>query len=252
MNQITDNEKYDANREVIEFWLTRDEWELYMAACIFSDIEPSPHLEKVLTGRNQSKLRFYKNLKGEFFDSNSNVKGSNYSIEDLHKKEIEIRDNLIFLGRVNVYMNPDSRWVAKKENFMEIAFQKWKKIPWHQWALKNKLMGKFSKTPIKESKTANFKAPHISELKSVIEYQKINNLYKGTELKADSRSYPIELGFAIKAWEAVINSKAKGKPKALIRKWLDENTNLSNEAKERISIVANWDKTGGATRTIGD
>ena len=31
--------------------------------------------------------------------------------------------------------------------------------------------------------------------------------------------------------------------------WLDENTDLSKEAKERISIVANWDKLGGATKT---
>lgn len=41
----------------------------------------------------------------------------------------------------------------------------------------------------------------------------------------------------------------KWKPKARIKKWLDDNTKLSNEAKERICIVANWDKLGGATKT---
>ncbi len=60
--------------------------------------------------------------------------------------------------------------------------------------------------------------------------------------------YPPELDYAIKAWQAVSSKEGKGKPKARIKKWLDENTNLSNEAKNRISIVANWDKTGGATR----
>ena len=65
----------------------------------------------------------------------------------------------------------------------------------------------------------------------------------------DSDTLPIELGFANQAWQAVTLKDEKGKPKARIKKWLDENTSLSNEAKERISIVANWDKAGGATKT---
>ncbi|MBC7786721.1 MAG: hypothetical protein H7Z18_04535 [Methylophilaceae bacterium] len=63
-------------------------------------------------------------------------------------------------------------------------------------------------------------------------------------------TYPPELDLAIKAWQAVSASEGKGKPKAQIRAWLDANAKeLSNEAKERISIVCNWDKLGGATRT---
>ena len=68
-------------------------------------------------------------------------------------------------------------------------------------------------------------------------------------LGRDSETLPIELGFANQAWQAVTAKDEKGKPKARIKKWLDENTSLSNEAKERISIVANWDKRGGATKT---
>jgi len=63
-------------------------------------------------------------------------------------------------------------------------------------------------------------------------------------------TYPSELDLANKAWQAVSSNEGKGKPKAQIRAWLDANTKeLSNEAKERISIVCNWDKLGGATRT---
>ena len=63
-------------------------------------------------------------------------------------------------------------------------------------------------------------------------------------------TYPPELDLANKAWQAVSSNESKGKPKAQIRAWLDANTKgLSNEAKERISIVCNWDKLGGATRT---
>jgi hypothetical protein len=65
----------------------------------------------------------------------------------------------------------------------------------------------------------------------------------------DSSTYPLELDWAMQAWEAVRNDKSKRKPKAKIKAWLDANTQLSNEAKDRISIVVNWDKTGGATRT---
>ena len=64
-----------------------------------------------------------------------------------------------------------------------------------------------------------------------------------------STMYPPELDLAIKAWQAVSSSGGKGKPKARIKDWLDNNTDLRNEAKERISIVCNWDKLGGATRT---
>ena len=64
-----------------------------------------------------------------------------------------------------------------------------------------------------------------------------------------SPTYPPELDLALQAWRAVSKSNDKGKPKARIRTWLDANTALSNEAKERIATVANWDKLGGATRT---
>jgi hypothetical protein len=64
-----------------------------------------------------------------------------------------------------------------------------------------------------------------------------------------SSTYPVELDIALQAWRAVTEAEGKGKPKARIRVWLDSNTDLSNEAKERIATVANWDKTGGATRS---
>ena len=71
-----------------------------------------------------------------------------------------------------------------------------------------------------------------------------------TSFDKASTTYPTELDLAMQAWQAVTSSEGKGKPKARIRAWLDSNTkNISNEAKERISIVANWDKSGGATTT---
>lgn len=69
------------------------------------------------------------------------------------------------------------------------------------------------------------------------------------EFDEHSPTYPLELDLALQAWRAVSKRKEKGKPKARLRAWLNANTTLSNEAKERIATVANWDKLGGATRT---
>jgi hypothetical protein len=70
-----------------------------------------------------------------------------------------------------------------------------------------------------------------------------------SEFDQHSPTYPRELDIALQAWRAVSKSEEKGKPKARLRAWLNANTTLSNEAKERIATVANWDKLGGATRT---
>lgn len=63
-------------------------------------------------------------------------------------------------------------------------------------------------------------------------------------------NYPIELDFAVKAWQAVSATESNVKPKARIKAWLNANASeLSDEAKKRICVVANWDKKGGATKT---
>ena len=70
-----------------------------------------------------------------------------------------------------------------------------------------------------------------------------------------SEFYPPELDIALQAWQAASADKGKGKPKAKIRAWLNScklkinGKELSNDAKDRIATVANWDKSGGATRT---
>ena len=71
-------------------------------------------------------------------------------------------------------------------------------------------------------------------------------------MTAEISKYPTELAAAVQAWRAVFNTTGKSKPKAKIKVWLDTHETfkgLSNEAKERIATVANWDKLGGATRT---
>ncbi|MDX1915070.1 MAG: hypothetical protein SFU55_05755 [Methylophilus sp.] len=61
------------------------------------------------------------------------------------------------------------------------------------------------------------------------------------------RNCPAELSYAFMAWAATVRSKPEY-PKDEIKRWLKEHTKLNNEAMERISIVANWDKKAGRRR----
>jgi hypothetical protein len=71
--------------------------------------------------------------------------------------------------------------------------------------------------------------------------------------ETDSETYPPELDIAFQAWRAVaVNGNGgSGDPKARIKHWLDTNyPKVSDAAKERISVVCNWEKTGGRKKGV--
>jgi len=63
----------------------------------------------------------------------------------------------------------------------------------------------------------------------------------------DRDIYPPELDIAMLAWRAATNQRDPNEtPKSQVRAWLDEHyPKLSEEAKQRIAIVCNWEKEGG-------
>ena len=63
----------------------------------------------------------------------------------------------------------------------------------------------------------------------------------------DKDTYPPELDRAMMAWRAATNQRDPNMTaKNQIRAWLDEHyPKLSEEAKQRIAIVCNWEKEGG-------
>jgi len=63
----------------------------------------------------------------------------------------------------------------------------------------------------------------------------------------DKDTYPPELDRAMMAWRAATNQRDPNEtPKSRVRAWLDEHyPKLSEEAKQRIAIVCNWEKEGG-------
>ncbi len=80
---------------------------------------------------------------------------------------------------------------------------------------------------------------------------------KKPDFDKESPTYPPELDIAIQAWRELSKAEDNRKPKARILAWLDANPKVwtaagikpSDQAKERIATVANWDKTGGPTRS---
>jgi hypothetical protein len=77
------------------------------------------------------------------------------------------------------------------------------------------------------------------------------NIQNNINVDFDKKSptYPPELDAALQAWREASKEESKRKPKERIGDWLNKNTKLSKAAKNRIKVVANWDKIGGATRT---
>jgi len=69
----------------------------------------------------------------------------------------------------------------------------------------------------------------------------------------ESDTYPPELDIAMLAWRAVTNRPEPNMTaKERIEKWLNKNyPKLSQEARARITVVCNWDKSGGRRR-IGE
>lgn len=69
----------------------------------------------------------------------------------------------------------------------------------------------------------------------------------------DSDTYPPELDIAFIAWRAASRAPKSGtSPKKQIRDWLDTNykpADLTDEARERISTVCNWNRKGGKPKT---
>lgn len=114
------------------------------------------------------------------------------------------------------------------EYFIDWALSKRFTPDWLDWAIEQKLY-----TP---KELRNLPAP-------------AQNTPAAPEFNKANPNYPPELAYALEAWRAVSATEGKGKPKARIKAWLDTNTKLSDKAKERIAVVANWEKLGGATST---
>lgn len=230
---------YDKNDNGIEnrllFWLKLDYWNLHQAAMIITDIDP----DKSTHDKNFN----FKNLK--------TFKGE--EIPEIDSSGFPIGDGYDEVG--NVYNSDDAklRWFSTKFNDLHRIFtnSKFEEIVTPlDWI--NKALSKQIIIPWLDFVTTRgiFCFENDDNGDQYLCFAKNSlNIKKITYIEKNSVKYPIELDMAIKAWQEVSKIEAKGKPKARIRKWLDENTNLSNEAKERISIVANWDKTGGATRS---
>lgn len=91
---------------------------------------------------------------------------------------------------------------------------------------------------------------NFAEFLKELDAPELENTSNDLQFNPSAENYPKELDFALQAWRAISTSPGKGNPKIRIKKWLDSaKTGLSPTAIKRISVVANWKKDGGASKT---
>ena len=140
-----------------------------------------------------------------------------------------VREMTVQVRRLNEFWlnsNTDDYYDSPRF-FIGWALSKRFKPPWLDWAIEHKLYEPNQELNSGQLNTAN--------------------AIKTYNFDPKSTTYPIELELACQAWRAVSSTNGKGTPKERITKWLKDNTDLSNSAIGRISIVANWKKVGGVT-----
>jgi len=206
-------------------YLRFDYWENFSASCLLAGFDYVAH----------SYNRDYSDLGvSDTLDVTPFLGGD----DDQHDINVRIREMQIMAGRLQKlweHTNHGEGVSSDQYNsyyspsyYIEWALCKGIRPEWLDWAIKKELF-----TP--KSNTEKTLQP---------EFDKTN------------LTYPPELDMALQAWRKVSATEGKGKPKARIRTWLNnvndslpKEMKLSKDAIERIAIVANWDKTGGATRS---
>ena len=168
---------------------------------------------------------------GHIFDEDSinlSNKGK-LAVKDDLSERLRVITNNLDAGRIPGCYKSNDKWECNLKHATQWAHA-------NGWELPEPMLQLIGNIPKQE--TDNPVQPEVQSLvDSALQFDKA------------SPTYPPELDWALQAWRAVSATESKDKPKARIKKWLDSNTKLSNEAKERIATVANWNKAGGATRT---
>ncbi|MGZ9710436.1 hypothetical protein ACXX82_06440 [Glaciimonas sp. GNP009] len=103
-------------------------------------------------------------------------------------------------------------------------------------------------------KTSLYKSAREDEIASAknIDKPKIIDDMQDDAFKKNDRQYPEELDIATQAWRAVRHQESSKQPKEQITDWLNATyPHLTTSAKDRIALVCNWNKKGGAPKTPG-
>lgn len=234
------DEKGNENR--ILFWLRLDFWEMTDAALLFVDVDP----DSVEYKNGALIFSKFKTLRGGVYDLSKGAP-SNKRRENLENIDQMIAEIKTYESKYNDiyrwFYNPDTS-LDTPRNWIKRALAKKINIPWLDFAIEQGFYEEVKINLGNEQMRIN-----DGGYGSVTTPMTQTNKAQTIIFDKTSPTYPLELDLAFQAWQAVVNNEGKGKPKARIKNWLNENTTLSEEAKNRIATVANWDKLGGATRT---
>lgn len=233
----------NGNENRILFWLRLDLWQMTDAALLFADIDP----DSIEYNKGALSFAKFKTLNGSIYDLkqltsvnfDENFEKVDQQIDEMQNYESKYKDMFRWLNNIDTSLDTPANWI-KRAQAKKIT------IPWLDLAIEQ---GFYNEAKI----NLEIESDHMRIFDEV--YGSVGTpIPQATKTQTNifdksSATYPPELDFALQAWQAVVNSEGKGKPKARIKNWLNDHTTLSEEAKNRIATVANWDKLGGATRS---
>lgn len=215
------NQSWD--KSLLALYLSYDIWEADNALSVLCGVDYNDHAGTNCARkleRNQGEAPEGE----EYQDFVFYLKSVNFYLRDVWKNSKHPNETIYLSGK----RDDPFTLIYPPKYFIDWALSKRFRPDWLDWAIEKKLY-----TP---KELRNLPAP-TSSTPAAPEFDKAGP------------TYPPELAYALEAWRAVSATEGKGKPKARIKAWLDSNTKLSDKAKERIAVVANWEKLGGATST---
>lgn len=215
----------------IDKWLRVDLWDQITACAVFCGINPDGSINPY----EHSELRL---IPTTFFAQAMNYKDSSdwseenqLIAEDVVLRALQIEEDIMhfwYLSKHAEYqiaidgnVPHEERFFESPKYFIEFFLSKGIEPPWLEYA--------------KEENLVNF-------------LNTDTELEDDTNYVFDEDKYPAELHIAITAYKyALENIKDHPKPKQFILEYLKEKyPKLDANARERIAVIANWNKTGGA------
>lgn len=227
-------------------WRFVEIWTLEEAAMLWAAIDPMEHLGKRLS---ELSVRIhpaqYKKALLFLRAAKEAVCAGTLPFTDAWEDHMDEQGNF-WSNKIEFPKLPDpARIAAEMTRVQQAAFVKW---------AQSKSIPSYRKTLTQARKPQEQMVVQTKEKHETLQ-EEVLLLAKPSPLDITHPCHPAELKAGIEVWETVVSTGAHEgakSVKAALRDVLDshpEYSQLSNEAKIRVSTTANWKKEGGATKT---
>ncbi|WP_343739957.1 hypothetical protein [Delftia tsuruhatensis] len=225
-------------------WRYVEVWTLEEAAMLWAAIDPADHIGKRLAElRGRTNPKQYKKAVIYLRAAKEAVCSGTLPFTDAWEDYMDEQGNC-WTNKVEFPNLPEPiRISAEMTRVKQAAFLKWaqsKNIPSYRQSLAQAAKARTHTTVAAEVVHPEPEVPLLG---------------KPSFLDPSHPYHPVELRAGVEVWEAVVTTGAHEGAKSVKDALMSaleahpEHSKLSNEAKSRITVSANWNKKGGATKT---